>query len=453
MSDPLQDTHRARAAPWGPGMVLGGRFRLIAPLGSGAMGEVWRAQHLTLATPVAVKLVDLAAQQDPNESLGRFLQEAQAAARLQNPHVVRILDQGSEGQVAYLAMELLEGESLAARLARRGRLPPAEVAELLRQVAEGLDEAHRSGIVHRDLKPANIFFARSSVGVGAAAATREVAKVLDFGIAKIVDARRDAFVQTQAGQVLGTPAYMSPEQVLGRLVDARSDLWQLGIIAFECLSGALPFHGATLGDLFMKICSAPLPAPSRVAPVTPGVDAWFAQAIARDRDDRFASAAELAQAFQAAAGLAQHASGAWATTTVARQSLARVARKRRTLLIGAAAGVAFAAAALGLLIALAPPRAPAPAAQGGEPAATPAEPPPSPVAAAPPAPPAEPPRAPESAPEPASTAPAGAAPEAPPAGSASPAAPPPAGSARVSPRPQGKGKHYEGKGSVETLGL
>jgi serine/threonine-protein kinase len=287
----LQSTGSARGAPWGAEVVIGGRYRLISPLGAGAMGEVWRGEHVTLGAPAAVKLVDLTAQQDPQEALGRFLQEARAAAGLRSPHVVQILDHGAEGRIAYIAMELLEGESLAARLARRKHLAPEEILKVVREVALAIDKAHAQKILHRDLKPANVFFAQAPGG--------EIVKVLDFGIAKVIGAeKRDAIVQTQAGLVMGTPAYMSPEQVLGQPLDERSDLWQLGVIAFECACGDLPFHGAALGDLFVKICSGKVPVPSSRAPVPPGFDAWFARAVHRNAAERFGSALELASALE-----------------------------------------------------------------------------------------------------------------------------------------------------------
>jgi serine/threonine-protein kinase len=226
------------------------------------MGEVWRAQHMTLGTDVALKLVDTAGRADAAETLARFGLEARAAAQLKSPHVVSILDHGVDGSVAFMAMELLDGESLEHRLARRGRLTPSETAHVLREMARGVDRAHAAGIVHRDLKPPNVFLARVD--------QTEVVKVLDFGIAKVLGAAADAHLVTQAGYVLGTPAYMSPEQVLGRAVDPRADLWSMAVIAFECVTGARPFEGETLGQLFMAVCSGPMPIPSQVAASTPG---------------------------------------------------------------------------------------------------------------------------------------------------------------------------------------
>jgi serine/threonine-protein kinase len=276
---------------WHAGTVIGGRYRLAAKIGAGAMGEVWRAEHLSLGTTVAMKLVDTRAQEDGQTVLARFQLEARSAAQLKSPHVVQILDHGVEGSIAFIAMEMLEGESLERRIERRGVLLPAEVAHVVREMARGVERAHAAGIIHRDLKPPNVFLAQHD-GV-------EIVKVLDFGIAKLLSPSRAAHLQTQEGFVVGTPAYMSPEQVLGKELGVASDLWQMGIIAFECLTGRRPFDGETLGQLFVMICSAPLPMPSSVARVPAGFDAWFTRAAARDPRERFRSATDLAEALAA----------------------------------------------------------------------------------------------------------------------------------------------------------
>ena len=267
-------------------MVVGGRYRLLCRIGAGAMGEVWRAEHVTLGTQAAVKLIDAAARGQGEDTLARFLQEARAAAQLRSPNVVQILDHGADGSIAYIAMELLDGESLGDRLERLGSLPPAEVARILTDMARAVGRAHELGIVHRDLKPENVFMANEH--------GRELAKILDFGIAKIATASPSALIETSAGMMVGTPAYMSPEQVLGnKTIDWRSDLWQMAIIAFECVCGRRPFEAHALGELFMKICSGPMPVPSSVARVPPGFDEWFARAARRVASERFASAGEL----------------------------------------------------------------------------------------------------------------------------------------------------------------
>jgi serine/threonine-protein kinase len=256
------------------------------------MGEVWQGLHTALNTQIAVKLVDASAHKDRDEILERFRIEGQAAGRLRSPHIVQIFDYGTDGNVAYMAMELLEGETLADRLLRAGRFSLADTARVLHEIALGVALAHEQGIVHRDLKPQNVFLAKMG--------GRMTVKVLDFGIAKLTAAPPSDTLKTHAGMMVGTPAYMSPEQVMGHTqIDWRSDLWQMGIIAFECVTGKMPFEATSLGDLFMRICSAPLPVPSKFGPASEAFDAWFAKAMQRDPEKRFQSAKEMAEALAA----------------------------------------------------------------------------------------------------------------------------------------------------------
>ncbi len=267
------------------GLTLAGRYRLVTKLGQGGMGSVWRAEHLTLGIPVAIKLIDPSIAQS-EEALARFRREAQAAAELRSAHVVHIIDYGVENDTPYIAMELLEGESLAARLERVGPLPPADTATLLTQVARALTRAHQQNIIHRDLKPENIFIVPEG--------DDEVVKVLDFGIAKKLGlSSTSSGVKTHTGAMLGTPYYMSPEQAKGHAnVDHRTDIWSLGIIAYECMTGIRPFEAETLASLLIAICTEPLPTPSQVAAVPNGFDAWFARVASRDLSVRFQSASE-----------------------------------------------------------------------------------------------------------------------------------------------------------------
>ncbi|MBW2525092.1 MAG: serine/threonine protein kinase [Deltaproteobacteria bacterium] len=295
MTEPSSDSQ------WREGAVIGDRYRLRQLIGAGAMAEVWEAEHVTLETPVAVKLVSVAYDSRSDETLERFLREAKAAAQLRSPHVVQILDHGLQDHSAYIAMERLAGESLRTRLQRQGTLAPLEVARIVSELARGLDVAHGAGIVHRDLKPENIFLARDH--------GREVVKILDFGIAKRLDLQGADRLATQEGFMVGTPCYMSPEQVMGtQRVDARSDLWQVAVVVFECLCGYRPFDSEAIGELMMRICSGPIPIPSQVAAVPPGFDQWFAHAATRDVDGRFQSAAEMADALVAL--LAPHTTAA-----------------------------------------------------------------------------------------------------------------------------------------------
>ncbi len=268
-----------------PQQVLSAKYRLERELGRGGMGSVWLAQHLTLRSPVAIKLIDAAIANSP-EALSRFLREAQAAASLRSPHVVQILDHGVDEGVPFIVMELLDGESLAARLERQRRLSPQDTAHIMTQVGRAMTKAHEAGIVHRDLKPDNIFIVRND--------EEEICKVLDFGVAKShthgVAAVSSA---TRTGSVLGTPYYMSPEQAEGaKSVDHRTDIWAIGVMAWECLIGARPFEAETLGGLLLAICARDMPLPSRCGAVPAGFDAWFARACSRDVSYRFATARE-----------------------------------------------------------------------------------------------------------------------------------------------------------------
>lgn len=278
------------------GRVIGGKYQLVRCIGRGGMGSVWQATHVTLGAPVALKLVDPALLRrddiDPGEVLKRFLREAQAAAVIRSPHVVQILDHGIDGSTPWMALEMLEGESLEQRLARVRVLPFSEAARFVTHVARALTRAHEAGLVHRDLKPSNIFLVRNE--------DEEIAKILDFGLVKM---RRAPLANQSsdltAGRVLGTPYYMSPEQALGKSVDHRTDLWALGIITFECVVGRLPFETDVLTQLLVDICVKTLPAPSRWADVPRGFDEWFARATDRDAAQRFQTAREMAEALRA----------------------------------------------------------------------------------------------------------------------------------------------------------
>lgn len=248
---------------------------------------MWEALHLQMGTPLAVKMLDpnLAATAD---YVARFKREASAAAALRSSHVVQIFDFGVTDQgMPYIAMELLEGEDLGTRLDRLTRLKPIQVSSVVTQVARALVRAHKRGIIHRDLKPDNIFLCNAED-------EGELVKVLDFGVAKGVGGINLA--RTGTGIVVGTPYYMSPEQAQGeKRIDHRTDLWALGVIAFETMIGRRPFEATNLGDLLVKICTASPPRPSSIWPNAPvGFDEWFLRACARKVEDRFNSAKEMA---------------------------------------------------------------------------------------------------------------------------------------------------------------
>ena len=280
------------ASSWEPGTVIAEKYRLESKLGQGGMGTVWRAHHLALRSPVAIKLMDAAIAANP-EALARFMREAQAAAALRSAHVVQTFDYGADGSAPYIVMEMLEGESLADRVERVKVLPPVEIAQIMTHVARAVGKGHDNGIIHRDLKPDNIFICHND--------DEEVAKVLDFGIAKAAEGALglSSGSTTRTGALLGTPYYMSPEQAQGnKSVDWRSDLWSMAVITFECTLGFRPFDSDGLGDLIMRICAAPLPVPSTYGQVPPGFDEWWARAADRDPAQRYQSAKELAEALR-----------------------------------------------------------------------------------------------------------------------------------------------------------
>jgi serine/threonine-protein kinase len=269
--------------------------RLVRPLGEGGMGSVWVAEHLSLRTSVVVKFMAKELADSP-DAIARFSREAAAASQVKSPHVVQMLDHGFlEGGPPYIVMELLEGTDLEHHIKDNGgRLPPSEVVTVVLQLARALGKAHTSGIVHRDIKPSNVFLLDAGGG-------EVFVKLLDFGIAK-GQAVNIQGSTTRSGTFVGSPFYMSPEQVVGaRDIDFRSDLWSLGVLAFEALVGRKPFVADTLGALALKIHRDPMPVPTAHQPdLPPALDVWFGKACAREPGDRFASAREMADALAAA---------------------------------------------------------------------------------------------------------------------------------------------------------
>ena len=282
-----------------PGLVAGtivaGKYELVRKIGSGAMGEVWAARHKSLDEEVAIKLVVRGVEhEDGTSAESRFLLEARVAAALSRKtrHIVAVTDHGQDGALGYLVMELLAGESLDQRIARTGALSVEKVAPMITQIARGLSIAHGEGVVHRDLKPSNVFVTLDEEG-------NAVAKVLDFGIAKVRRNQGKATHATQRGFLLGTPAYMSPEQARGKQLDHRADVWALAVIAYHMLTAEFPFDGESGEDLFARLCRIePIAILDRRPDLPQVVGDFFMRAFATRIEDRFQSALALAGAFE-----------------------------------------------------------------------------------------------------------------------------------------------------------
>lgn len=266
-----------------------GRYEVVATLGQGAMGTVYKAVDPVIERTVAIKTINLnLSKQELAGFEERFYREAKSAGRLNHPNIITIYDVGETDGIAYIAMEYLEGESLRDMLDSGVVLPAETIAELVSRIAGALDYAHRHHIVHRDIKPANIMVT----------ASRDV-KIMDFGIAQIPTGSR-----TQLGTVLGSPKYMAPEQVAGKATDSRTDIFALGVVLYEMLTGKPPFDGDNLSAIMYRILNeAPVP-PSALNPRVPAAfDGVVARALAKRPEDRHASAGEFARELRALAGL------------------------------------------------------------------------------------------------------------------------------------------------------
>jgi len=276
-----------------PTVLIGGEYELIKEIGRGGMGTVWRASSRRLGRECALKMLLPGLNESDDRQRARLIREARIVAMLSSPYVVTVYDSGEWEGMPYIAMELLEGVTLR-QLLRQTPVPPVEVTlELMRQVALGLDKAHDAELVHRDLKPDNIFLLDHKP---------LLSKILDFGIAKTSAPFETQTFETTTGSIRGTPLYMSPEQARGsKHVDARSDLWSLAVIAFECTVGKPPFGGETLFQLMLQIVSEPLPVPSLLRPGVPAAfDAWWLRAANRDPERRPQSALALVEGLRAA---------------------------------------------------------------------------------------------------------------------------------------------------------
>jgi len=263
-----------------------GRYEILSELGRGAMGVVYKARDPTLDRLVAIKTVNMTLEGEGASFYeARFKQEGRAAGGLNHPNIVTIYELGKSGDTAFMAMEFLDGVELRSLLAPGKPLELARAVSIAAQVADGLAYAHARGVVHRDIKPPNIMVAADGA-----------IKITDFGIARM----RSSQVQTQTGMALGSPKYMAPEQVLGRRAEQQSDLFSLGVILYEMLTGAAPFAGETLAALMYQTLNVAPPAPSAVNAAVPEVlDAIVAKALAKPVEERYQNAAELARDLRA----------------------------------------------------------------------------------------------------------------------------------------------------------
>ncbi|MCE7894098.1 MAG: serine/threonine protein kinase, partial [Sorangiineae bacterium PRO1] len=274
------------------GTVLEGKFRITKEIGRGGMAAVYEAENITLGKRVAVKILaaELVTSRIVRE---RFLREARAAAAIRSPNICDVYDSGMYDGRPFLVMELLEGESLYDMMTRVRRIDADTTLAVITQAARGLQKAHESSVIHRDLKPENIFVTKTPEG-------EMVVKLLDFGLAKFYEQTGDAASPrlTREGALFGTPAYMSPEQAKGQgEVDHRADLWALGCIVYECLTGTTVWNvDQGVAMILAQIAGAPIPKPSKLRPdLPPQFDQWFVKALERDPQKRFQNAKELAQ--------------------------------------------------------------------------------------------------------------------------------------------------------------
>ncbi len=346
-----------------PGDLIHSRYRLVRLLGSGASGSVWEAKNELIDRDVALKMMRPEVATDA-VALQRFFNEAKASGRVRSPAIVEILDIGqAEDGSPFLVFELLEGEGLDARLARDATIDPETLVELFVSVARALEMAHAQQIVHRDLKPANLFLHQPAEG-------RTIAKILDFGISKIFDASQN-FALTRVGTVVGSPAYMSPEQAAGREdVDGRADVWSLGVVMYEALSGTLPHDAANYNALMVRILTQDAdPVGTRKANLPANVCAIVDGCLRRDRDKRIPSAGLLAAQLDAALQELRSArprSVAQGTSSEARMQFGSPAQplgppvssgnfmssQRQVVLLAAGIGVALGLVVVGLFLLL-----------------------------------------------------------------------------------------------------
>ncbi len=280
------------------GTVVGERYRVLGRIGEGGMGAVFRAEHILMKKVVALKLLH-AEMGQVEEAARRFEREAQSASRLNHPNIISVTDFGRNytGEL-FLVMEFVAGESLADVLAREGRLAMARACRLAGQILSALEHAHGQKVIHRDLKPANVMLVQSPD-----LRSGEMAKILDFGIAKITESSEGEPTLTKGVMIFGTPSYMSPEQATGQEVDSRSDLYSCGIILYEMLTGKKPFEAEDVVKLMAMQVTAPPPTFASVAPradLPAALEAVVMRSLQKERERRFSTAAEFREALEKA---------------------------------------------------------------------------------------------------------------------------------------------------------